>query len=303
MDNIIKWILEGDISIQYLTHRDLLNSSEDLLKELQKRIETEGFGAKFLSLQKENGQWGEYYYQPKWTSTHYTLLDMKNIGIAQTCEKCQKIIEQAFDECMLKNGDINYAKTEMKGDICIDGMILNYSSYFISKDKRINKLAKFLLSNQKEDGGYTMYPESKISDPHTTICVLEGLNQYKKSDNPKFLKKIAKIENESINYLLEKDLFINDSPKYLKLSYPYRYHYSILRVLEYFTDKKLDLQETSIDKSLKIILNKRKKNKLWNLENSGNYKGKIHFEMEKTRQSSRFITLKSLKILQHFNNL
>ena len=118
MDNIIKWILEGDISIQYLTHRDLLNSSEDLLKELQKRIETEGFGAKFLSLQKENGQWGEYYYQSKWTSTHYTLLDMKNIGIAQTCEKCQKIIEQAFDECMLKNGDINYAKTEMKGDIC-----------------------------------------------------------------------------------------------------------------------------------------------------------------------------------------
>lgn len=234
---------------------------------------------------------------------NYTLLDMKNIGMAQTCEKCQKIIEKAFNECMLKNDDINYAKTGINGDMCVDGMILDYSSYFISKDKRIEKLAKFLLSNQKEDGWFTMYPESKISDLHTKICVLECLNQYKKSNTPKFLNKIAKIENESINYLLENKLFINDSPKYSKLSYPYHYHYSILRALGYFTDIKIDLTDPSIDSSLKIILNKRKKNKLWNLENSEDYKDATHFEMEKIRESSRFITLKSLKILQHFNYL
>ena len=77
---LIKWLLNGDVAAQYQVHRDLLNSEQ---KQLQKRIEAEGWGARFLSFRKEEGYWGRGFYQPKWTSTHYSILDLKNLGIPQ----------------------------------------------------------------------------------------------------------------------------------------------------------------------------------------------------------------------------
>ena len=74
-DELIEWLLEGDVSIQCQVHRDLLATEQ---KDLQVRIEKEGWGANFLSKRKDNGHWGLKFYQPKWTSTHYTLLDLRN---------------------------------------------------------------------------------------------------------------------------------------------------------------------------------------------------------------------------------
>lgn len=48
MDDVVSWLLEGDVSIQYQTHKYLLDSDPAFLAELQSRIEVEGFGAEFL---------------------------------------------------------------------------------------------------------------------------------------------------------------------------------------------------------------------------------------------------------------
>ena len=66
---IINWLLEGDISIQYQTYRDLLNQKR---KDIQNRIATEGWGKYFLSKRNKDRHWWQKFYQPKWTSTHYT---------------------------------------------------------------------------------------------------------------------------------------------------------------------------------------------------------------------------------------
>ncbi len=42
---VIEWLLRGDVSIQYQVNRDLLRSEQE---ELQKQIEHEGWGARFL---------------------------------------------------------------------------------------------------------------------------------------------------------------------------------------------------------------------------------------------------------------
>ena len=89
---IISWLLNGDVSIQYQAYKDLLNTDNPGLRE---RIEKEGWGAKFLSYQLPNKYWGQSFYQPKWTSTHYTLLDLKNLGISpgnKTIKETLKII-------------------------------------------------------------------------------------------------------------------------------------------------------------------------------------------------------------------
>ena len=82
-DQIIEWLIDGDVSIQYQVHRDLLDIE---MPELMNRIGKEGWGARFLSCRNTNGHWGRGFYQPKWTSTHYTLLDLKNLCISPECE-------------------------------------------------------------------------------------------------------------------------------------------------------------------------------------------------------------------------
>ncbi len=77
-DGIIKWLLSGDVSIQYQVYRDLLSEER---KDLQERIASEGWGKRFLSKRKPEGHWGQKFYQPKWTSSHYTLLDLRNLFI------------------------------------------------------------------------------------------------------------------------------------------------------------------------------------------------------------------------------
>lgn len=76
---IIQWLLQGDVAIQYQVHRDLLNTE---LKDLQQSFAAEGWGANYLSKRNLNGHWGREYYYPKWTATHYTLLNLRNLCIS-----------------------------------------------------------------------------------------------------------------------------------------------------------------------------------------------------------------------------
>ena len=181
MDAVIQWLMEGDISVQYLAHRYLLESDADVLLRLQNRIPCEGYGAAYLSRQNENGHWGIWYYQPKWTSTHYTLLELKNIGLPAGCAPCREITGRMLDECMLPDGGLNLAKSEHVSDACVDGMALNYASYFLPGDPRLNRLVDHLLDSQRPDGGFTWDPHSNFGDPHSTVCVLEGFAEYRAS--------------------------------------------------------------------------------------------------------------------------
>ena len=74
-DEIIAWLLQGDVSIRYQVHRDLLLEKKT---NVRKRIELEGWGAQYLAERKPNGYWGNSFYQPKWISSHYTLLELRN---------------------------------------------------------------------------------------------------------------------------------------------------------------------------------------------------------------------------------
>ena len=72
-DDLVAWLLEGDASIRWRVHRDLIGSSASTVGAERVKVATEGWGAKLLSLQSPDGRWGGGDYTPKWTSTTYTL--------------------------------------------------------------------------------------------------------------------------------------------------------------------------------------------------------------------------------------
>lgn len=296
--SINAWLLEGDVSIQYMTHRFLLGSDDATLSQLQSRIASEGFGSEFLSRQNANGHWGLYYYQPKWTSTHYTLLDLKDLFAPRTLKPCRVIVTRMFNECMNGDGGMNLSKYEHPSDICVDGMVLNYAAYFCEDEPRITKLVDHLLSVQKQDGGFTWDINSDNGEPHTTICVLEGLEEFCCSGKVHKIGEIEAAKGKAVEFLLSNRLFFDNSDKrFLKLSYPYRYRYDLLRVLEYFARSHTPYN-IRMQPALDWLKEKRKNDGLWYLENQ--HKGNVHFSMEEPGNPSRFITFKALNIIKYF---
>jgi hypothetical protein len=203
-----------------------------------------------------------------------------------------------FVECMNSDGGMNLSKYEHPSDICVDGMVLNYASYFCPDDLHVIELAQHLLSVQKIDGGFTWDTLSDKGDPHTTICVLEGLGQLSISVARHGLSGIEEAKAKAIEFLLSNKLFIDDADKrFRKLSYPYRYRYDLLRVLECFADQNVSY-DVRMQSAIDWLQAKRKRNGLWHLENQ--HKGNLHFLMEELGQPSRCITLKALYICKYF---
>ncbi len=172
--NLIEWLLNGDVSIQYQVYRDLLNSER---KQLREQIAIKGWGARFLSFRQQGGHWGRGFYQPKWTSTHYTILDLKNLGISQNNREIRQTLSLIIQNLKAPDGGIYLIGTDKKSDVCLNGMFLNYASYFKIKKDDLKSIVDFLTSEHMKDGGFNCYSNRKgaiHSLMHSTISVAEG---------------------------------------------------------------------------------------------------------------------------------
>ena len=184
---IIDWLLEGDVSIQYQVHRDLLSANRE---DLQQRIEKEGFGLGFLSKRNPKGHWGKAFYQPKWVSSHYTLMDLRNLCVSPSNVLIKESIDIILNTCKSKDGGV--LPNSKKSDVCLNGMVLNYMSYFKAEDEKLHSIIDCLLSELMPDGGFNCRSnrgKPVHSSLHTTLSVLEGFTEYLK------ISEIKEVEN------------------------------------------------------------------------------------------------------------
>ena len=302
---LIDWLMEGDPSIQFQTSRDLLKKEDT---QLQNKIEKEGWGKHYLSLQNENGHWGRAFYQPKWTSTHYTLLDLRNLCISPKVKSIQQIIDSIIRKEMCHDYKKKYEMI-VNQDICINGMVLNYSSYFLAELDLLKPIVDFLLANQMSDGGFNCHSNrigARHSSLHTTLSVLEGLYEFGKNGYIYRLKEIKKVEKDCIEFILQHKLYKSDKTgkvikqDFIRMPYPPRWKYDSLRCLDFFQYANVRY-DNRMDDAIELLLKKRKKDGTWLMQ--AKHPGEIHFEMEKAGKASRWNTLRSLRVLSNFNAL
>jgi hypothetical protein len=303
---LIAWLLEGDVSIQYQVHRDLL---ADDRPDLRERIATEGWGAQFLSFRKSEGHWGQRFYQPKWISTHYTLLDLKNLAISPNNERIRQSIAQAIGSLKSPDGGILPIGAEKKSDVCVNGMFLNYASYFGAGEDDLSSIVDFLLEEHMQDGGFNCNSNgigATHSSMHSTISVLEGILEYAKNGNTYRLEELQESADQARAFLLQHRLFRSDrtgkiiDKKMLMLSYPSRWRYDILRALDYFHFAGISYDPRMQD-ALDILVKKRRKDNTWPVQ--AKHPGQTHFDMETIGGPSRWNTLRALRVLKHFDRM
>jgi len=313
--NVIRWLLDGDPAIRWQVMHDVLGAAERTVERERRRVASDGWGARLLARQDSKGTWasglssGGGLYSPKWISTTYTMLLLRDFGLPVSNRQARKACRLLLDGGLQRDGGINYgtwASWTRTSETCISGMVLSLLSYFEFDDDRVDSIADHLLGQQLSDGGWNCErPRGAThSSFHTTLSVLEGLRLYEVHRRRK-ARAVRAAQRRGREFLLVHRLFRSHrtgdivKPILLRLSFPPRWHYDILRALDYFRAVNAP-RDKRLAEAIEILRKKQRKDGRWALENR--YKGKTYFELERLGGPSRWNTLRSLRVLKWWDD-
>lgn len=295
--SVIGWLLDGDPAIRWQVMRDLTEEPAKAVAAERARVASEGWGARLLALQDEDGQWGGGPYSPKWVSTTYTLLLLRHLGVDPKDPHVAASVERVRRGVMMTKTKPFFG---YMGETCITGMALALSAYFGTADSRQDQV-EYLLEQQRADGGWNCHTASSRSSFHTTISVLEGLLEHERNHPDSAMAKARESANE---YLLQRRMFrslstgdvINKS--WTLFSFPPRWYYDVLRGLDYLRDAGLEPDERA-EEAIRLVESKRDREGRWPLQNP--HRGREHFQMEEgAGKPSRWNTLRALRVLRWY---
>jgi hypothetical protein len=281
---VIDWMLEGDPAIRWQVMRDLLDEPPDVWEAERRRTTEEGWVAEMLEHRKPGG-----WPKGRWTDAPWSLLLLVACGLPADHAGAQEDTDRHL-------GRIEALDLNKRMDLCHVGFWLGLGAYFLGDDPRLPRLAQFVLGAQYADGGWNCqmrnYPDRLHSSFNTTFNVLEGLR----------LAGVdcADAERRALEFVLDHRLFRSDSTgemiseRFTDLTYPWHWHYTFLRALDYLRLTPAIRDERVAD-ALELLRDKRKPNGRWPLQRR--IAGTLLVEMEKPGGESRWNTLRALRIL------
>ena len=309
---VLDWLLDSDPSIRWQVLRDLVDAPAEVVASERTRVATEGWGARLLALQGEDGQWAggacfpaqsvnwrtENQGQP-WTATLPTLQLLYDFGVDPASDRVRRAIAAVRDGCRWEHAGQPFFSGEVEP--CINGRTVTLGTYF---DQGVDGVVARLLGEELEDGGWNCEAEngSVRSSFTTTINVLEGLLAHECATGGSAESIAARRRGEE--YLLERKLFRRKStdevvnPAWLQFSFPPRWHYDVLRALEYFRSVG-DVPDSRMGQAIDLLRSKQQPDGTWLLENT--HPGKVHFALEAgDGRPSWWNTLRALRVLRWY---
>ena len=287
--------------------RDLADAPAEIVTVERTRVANEGWGARLLALQGEDGQWagGALFPYRKWdgnepqpwTATANSLVLLREFGSDTRDERVRRAVGQIREHCRWEHAGQPFSSGEVVP--CINGMVVALGAYF---DQDVEAVVARLLGEQLEDGGWNCEAEngSVRSSFHSTIRVLEGLLAHEHATGGSTESIAARRRAEE--YLLERKLFRRKStgavvdPAWLQFSFPTRWHYDVLRGLEYFRAAG-DPPDPRLNEAIDLLRSKQQPDGTWLLENT--HPGAVHFALEEgDSRPSRWNTLRALRVLR-----
>jgi hypothetical protein len=335
---VLKWLLDSDPSLRWQVLRDLAGAAPEAVAAERARVTTEGWGARLLALRDDDGQWAHGAYFPAdgassesadsestslesaghegdrpdvdgdegwdrgpqpWTATTYSLLLLRDFGIDPRSEPMRRTVALVRDNCRWEEGGQPYFDGEVEP--CINGMTVTLGAYF---DQDVDGVVSRLISEQLDDGGWNCWAESGavVSSAATTINVLEGLLAHERATGGSARSADARRRGEE--YLLERGLFRRKStgqvidPAWLTFSFPTRWHYDVLRALEYFRSAG-EPPDPRLAEAVELLRSKKQPDGTWLLENT--HPGIVHFPVDDgDGRPSRWNTLRALRVLDWY---
>jgi hypothetical protein len=316
---VINWLLDSDPTIRWQVMRDLLDTPESEWRAERAKVEAEGWGARLLSHEDEDGQWAGGAFLPSgfefrewqevgqpWTATTFSLSQLREFGLDPSSDRAKRAVQLIGVNSRWDHAGEPYWEGE--AEECINGRTLADGAYF---GVDVSSIAGELAGQRLDDGGWNCERAngSVRSSFATTINVLEGLLEYERATGGTPESREARKSGEE--YLLERSLFRRLSTgepadeQFLSFLHPSRWRYDVLRALDYFCSAAA-LTTASRDPRLSEAVDHLRSRRLadgtwpvdWKLP------GRVWFEVDEgAGEPSRWVTLRAMRVLSWWERL
>lgn len=241
-------------------------------------------------------------YNPKWVSTTYTLTLLRQLGVDPSDRVAERSVGLVAGNVKWDDGEgllNDYFDGET--EVCVNSMVLASGCYFGHQN---DHLLDRLLSQRMDDGGWNCAIEygSTRSSFHTTINVLESLLEYERANGP--TPEVTAARESGEEYLLERGMMRSLSsgelinPAWTQFSFPTRWHYDVLRGLDYLRSTRAP--DPRCSDAVELVAGKRTAVGIWILENT--HPGFVYFGIDDGEgQPSRWNTLRALRVLDWYD--
>jgi hypothetical protein len=314
-DHVIGWLSDTDPALRWQVMRDLLDAPESAWRAERRKVETEGWGARLLSFQDDDGQWAGGAFAPSdfdwsewttvgqpWTATCFALAQLREFGLDPASDRARRTVELVGRNSRWDEGGQPYWEGEVEE--CINGRTVADGAYFGAD---VTPIVQRLVGEIQPDGGWNCErcSGSRRSSFATTINVLEGLLEYEIATGGTEASRAARKSGEE--YLLKRGLFRRATTgeaadeAFLVLLYPNRWRYDILRALHYFRLSGMQSPSAQPDERLGeaigVLRSKRDESGVWLLD--WQTPGQVWFHMDDgPGKPSPWITLRALRVLR-----
>ncbi|MGA9776033.1 MAG: hypothetical protein WBU92_08965 [Candidatus Dormiibacterota bacterium] len=319
--DVVEWLLDTDPAIRWQVMRDIADAPKEEIAAERARIAGEGWGARLLALQRQDGQWAggtptfpsaaatnwwESLPQdrrgtlfPEWTSTAWSLALLRDFGLDPQSPGARHAVRLVRDNCRWEHDGEPFFAGEVEP--CINGRAVATGAYF---GEDVRAIVDRLLGEQMSDGGWNCEQEngSTRGSFHSTIEVLAGLLEYELAAGGSPEVRAARIRGQE--YLLERRMLRRLStgevidPAWTQFSYPTFWHYDVLRGLDYLRAAGAAPDER-VAEAIDLVESKRDAHGRWLLENP--HPGRLHFEMDEGEgRPSRWNTLRAMRVLRWY---
>ena len=288
---MIEWLLEGDPAIRWQTLRDLVGAKEKVWRSEQKRVGTEGWGARLLKHQDADGRWTPRLYGKKWISTTYTMVLLREMGLPRSDPRALKSCHLFLEEGL---------GTRRNSETCIQSMVTALLFWFDVEDRLREPVLAHLLGKQLKDGGWNCDRQSSHGSFHTTVMALEALREC-------VLRGVAAIdeieaaEARGGEFFLQHRMFRSHRtsesrqpavppvllPDPLALRHPARSRLLQVRGRP---------ERRRLHEAIDVVVDKRDRDGRWPLQQR--WRGETWFEMEVVGEPSRWNTLRAMRVLE-----
>ena len=234
---VMDWLLDSDPAIRWQVMRDLTDASAR-----RGRGRARPGGRRRLGRPAARPPAPGWYWVsdgaanfPEWTGTKPTLVLLRLLGPVPNDPRVQRAVELVREHVRWEHAGQRFFDGEVEP--CINGATVAVGDYF---GQDVQGIVDRLLGEQMADGGWNCEQEngSVRGSFDTTINVLEGLLEHERATGATAETTAARRRGEE--YLLERNLFRRKStgeviePAYRVFFFPPRWHYDVLRALDYF---------------------------------------------------------------------
>jgi hypothetical protein len=314
--SVTDWLLDSDPSIRWQVMRDLLHAPESEWRAERAKVETEGWGARLLSYEDDDGQWAGGAFLPgdfdvqewqdvgqPWTSTAFSLSQLREFGLDPASDRAKRAVQLIGVNSRWDHAGEPYWEGEVEE--CINGRIAADGAYF---GVDVSSIVGRLVGESLEDGGWNCERAngSVRSSFASTINVLEGLLEYERATGGTPESREARTSGEE--YLLRRNLFRRLSTgepadqQFLSFLHPNRWRYDVLRALDYFWSAAPltgAAPDPRLGEAVDHVRSRRMGDGSWPLDWS--LPGRVWFEVDGgAGEPSRWVTLRALRVLRWY---